>query len=609
MGKWAMVPVEEVDLSNVQYQHENIEAPHLTGNFLKLFVWIVESRLFGRAVLSFLKRKNKFTQMLQDTTIPEEPMFFPEFPPQDPENAVNYVDECTLPTLRVASALECLPAYNSSHHWESNSRNSFLYWTIRDYAHAYRCGWTTPSDVAEYIISAVEESLNNMPAMMLFIYFNADDVRKQAAASTTRFQEGNPLSILDGIFIPIKDDIDCYPYPTRGGTVWFHKIREVKQDAASVSRLRSCGVILVGKANMHEVGMGVTGNNPHYGTVRNPHSTECYTGGSSSGPAAIVASGLCPASVGTDGGGSVRIPAALCGVVGLKTTYGRTDMKGSLCAGGTVESVTPLAATVEDAMLVYAAMSGSSPTDLTRLRPMPPCYPKLGTADNLNVLGSIKLGKYANWFNDVYSDEISETCERMLGLLTRSFGIETREIVLPEIEEMRMAHVVSIGSEALSHVYPSFNQGRRMEMSYDVRVNMALFESFSAAHYVAAQSLRRRTMHYYMEAFKLVDIIVTPTTGMTAPKIPKSSLKIGETDLQTSGYLMRFVIAPNLIGLPAVSVPVGYDKDGLPIGLQLIGRPWAEATLLRLASAIEELAPSQKRPAVFYDVLEGKSKF
>lgn len=604
-----MVPVEEVDLSNVQYRQEKIDAPHLTGNFLKLCVWIVESRLLGRSVLSILKSKNKVTQILQHTRIPEAPMFFPEFPPQDPENAVNCVDEYTLPTLRVASALECLPAYNSSAHWGSDSRKSFLYWTIRDYAHAYRCGWTTPSDVAEYIISAVEKSLNDKPAMMLFISFNADEVRKQAAASTTRFQEGKPLSILDGIFIPIKDDIDCYPYPTRGGTVWFHKMREVKKDAVSVSRLRSCGVILVGKANMHELGMGVTGNNPHHGTVRNPHSTECYPGGSSSGPAAIVASGLCPASVGTDGGGSVRIPAALCGVVGLKTTYGRTDMKGSLCEGGTVESVTPLAATVEDAMLVYAAMSGSSPTDLTRLRPMPPCYPKLGTTDNLNVLGSIKLGKYANWFNDVYSDEISETCERMLSLLTRSFGIETREIVLPELEEMRVAHVVSIGSEALSHVYPSFNQGRRMEMSYDVRVNMALFESFSAANYVSAQSLRRRIMHYHMEAFKLVDIIVTPTTGMTAPKIPPSSLKIGETDLQTSGYLMRFVIAPNLIGLPAISVPVGYDKDGLPIGLQLIGQPWAEATLLRLASAIEELAPSQKRPAVFYDVLEGKSKF
>jgi len=604
-----MVPVEEVDLSNVQYRQEKIDAPHLTGNFLKLCVWIVESRLLGRSVLSFLKSKNKVTQILQHTRIPEAPMFFPEFPPQDPQNAVNCVDEYTLPTLRVASALECLPAYNSSAHWGSDSRKSFLYWTIRDYAHAYRCGWTTPSDVAEYIISAVEKSLNDKPAMMFFISFNADEVRKQAAASTTRFQEGKPLSILDGIFIPIKDDIDCYPYPTRGGTVWFHKMREVKKDAVSVSRLRSCGVILVGKANMHELGMGVTGNNPHHGTVRNPHSTECYPGGSSSGPAAIVASGLCPASVGTDGGGSVRIPAALCGVVGLKTTYGRTDMKGALCEGGTVESVTPLAATVEDAMLVYAAMSGSSPTDLTRLRPMPPCYPKLGTTDNLNVLGSIKLGKYANWFNDVYSDEISETCERMLSLLTRSFGIETREIVLPELEEMRVAHVVSIGSEALSHVYSSFNQGRRMEMSYDVRVNMALFESFSAANYVSAQSLRRRIMHYHMEAFKLVDIIVTPTTGMTAPKIPPSSLKIGETDLQTSGYLMRFVIAPNLIGLPAISVPVGYDKDGLPIGLQLIGQPWAEATLLRLASAIEELAPSQKRPAVFYDVLEGKSKF
>ncbi|KAH9300684.1 hypothetical protein KI387_012267, partial [Taxus chinensis] len=233
-----------------------------------------------------------------------------------------------------------------------------------------------------------------------------------------------------------------------------------------------------------------------------------------------------------------------------------------------------------------------------------PCFPMLGTTDNLNVLGSLKLGKYSSWFTDVYSNEVSDACERILTQLADNFGTKTREIILPELEEMRAAHVVSIGSETLRHLYPHLEEGRRTELSYDVRLNMALFESFLAADYVAAQSLRRRIMHYHMEVFKQVDVIVTPTTGMTAPKIPPSSMKIGETDLETTGYLMRFVIAPNLIGLPAISVPVGHDKDGLPIGLQLIGRPWAEATLLRLASKIEELAPRQKRPIVFYDVLK-----
>ncbi|CAL5328010.1 unnamed protein product [Camellia sinensis] len=153
---------------------------------------------------------------------------------------------------------------------------------------------------------------------------------KQAAASTQRFEEGNPLSILDGIFMAIKDDIDCYPHPSKGATTWFHEVRPVRKDAVCVSRLRKCGVIFVGKANMHELGMGTTGNNPNYGTARNPHAPERYTGGSSSGPAAIIASGLCSAALGTDGGGSIRIPSSLCGVVGLKTTYGRIDMTGEV---------------------------------------------------------------------------------------------------------------------------------------------------------------------------------------------------------------------------------------------------------------------------------------
>ncbi|KAH9300683.1 hypothetical protein KI387_012266, partial [Taxus chinensis] len=369
MGKRIMLPANEVDVADAQYLQERIKSPHLTGFLLKLFVWLVESRLFGHAIVSFLKRQNKMTQILRHTVIPEAPMFFPEFPPQEPETAVDYVDEDTQPILRVEHALQCLCSYDSSKASRAACSKSFSYWTIRDYADAYRSGRTTPSDVAEYIISAVEESLNNKPPVIFFISFIANELRKQAAASTRRFEEGMPLSVLDGIFVSIKDDIDCYPHPSKGGTVWFHKIRDVKQDAVCVSRLRSCGVILAGKANMHELGMGVTGNNPHYGTTRNPHSTQCYTGGSSSGPAAIVASGLCPVSLGTDGGGSVRIPSALCGVVGFKTTYGRTDITGSLCEGGTVEVIGPMAATVEDVMLVYAAMSGSSTVDLARLTP------------------------------------------------------------------------------------------------------------------------------------------------------------------------------------------------------------------------------------------------
>ncbi|KAG5548329.1 hypothetical protein RHGRI_013884 [Rhododendron griersonianum] len=396
----------------------------------------------------------------------------------------------------------------------------------------------------------MEEFSSKEPPTPLLISFDAEEVRKQAAASTQRFEEGNSLSILDGIFVAIKDDIDCYPHPSKGGTTWFHEVRPVKKDAVSVSR-----------------------------TTRNPHSPDRYTGGSSSGPAAIVASGLCSAALGTDGGGSVRIPSSLCGVVGLKTTYGRTDMKGSLCNAGTVEIIGPIASNVEDVMLVYAAILGSSPCDRISLKPAPPCLPNLSSHESSNALGLLRLGKYTEWFNDVFSTDISEICGKILNMLVEKHGCE---LAVP------------------------FLYRKDVKLTYDTRTNLAFFRSFTASDYVAAQRLRRRIMYHHMEIFKKVDVIVTPTTGMTAPIIPLSALKSGETNMQVSGNLMRFIIAGNLLGLPAISVPVGYDKQGLPIGLQLIGPPWGEASILRLAAAVEELcADSKKKPLQFYDTLKG----
>ncbi|RWR77882.1 fatty acid amide hydrolase [Cinnamomum micranthum f. kanehirae] len=631
MGKkFVMLPVEEVDISAVKYQRETIHAPHLTGYALKFFVWLIEIPFLGSLIMSFLKRQNKLTEMLQKTVIPEAPMFKPEFPPQEPEPGAIIMDEDTPPVVRVESTLKCLPPYDPGRHWSNDSPGSFLYWTIGDYAHAYRSRHVTPLMVAEHVISVVEESNNKRPPIPFLISFNAEEVRKQAMASTRRFEEGNPLSVLDGIFMAIKDDIDCVPHLTRGNnsgelflcfsayqfitaeeclmsgaTTWLHKNRPVNEDAVCVSRLRSCGVIFVGKANMHELGLGTTGNNPNYGTTRNPHSIKRYTGGSSSGPAAIVASGLCPAALGTDGGGSIRIPSSLCGVVGLKTTYGRTDMKGSVCDCGTVAVVAPIAATVEDIMLVYAAITGSSLKDRIAMKPPPLSIPCLSSSDSLDVLGSLRLGKYTEWFNDVYSTDISDKCEDVLNLLTKTYGCQVTEIVLPELDEMRNAHVVSIGSESLCSLNPDCEDGYCSELTLDTRTNLAVFRSFSAADYVAAQCLRRRIMYFHMEAFKRVDIIVTPTTGMTAPIIPPSSLKYGESNLQVTGYLMRFIIAGNLLGLPAITVPVGHDKQGLPIGLQLIGRPWGEATILRVASAVEELCLKfRNRPSTFYDILK-----
>lgn len=604
MGKKrVMLPAEELDLSTVKYEPEVIDAPHLTGLTFRLFVKILEAPLIGAAIISYMKKKNGMIEFLRSTVIPEPPMYKPEFPPQDPEPGTILLDEDGNPEDRVELALKCLPDCDPPSSWNGDL-SQFRYWKIRDYAYGYRSKLVTPSMVAERIITVIEEFSHKKPPAPLLVSFDAEEVRKQAAASTKRFEEGKPLSILDGIFMAIKDDIGCYPYIMKGATTWKDETNSNNEDAVCVSRLRSCGVILVGKANMHELGMGTTGNNPNYGTTRNPHDPERYTGGSSSGPAAIVASGICSAALGTDGGGSIRIPSSLCGVVGLKTTYGRTDLRGSLCGSGTVEIIGPIASSVEDVTLVYAAILGSNPMDRNILKPSPPCLPNFPSIESLNAMGSLHLGKYTPWFNDVHSTDISDKCEDILNQLSKTHGCEVVEIVIPELHEMRTAHLVSIGSAMLNGLNPDCEDGKGTELNYDSRTSMAIFRSFTASDFVAAQCLRRRLMYHHMEIFKKVDVIVTPTTGMTAPKIPPSALKYGETDIQVTGYLMRFVIAANLLGFPAISVPIGYDKQGLPIGLQLMGRPWGEASILRLASVVEELCGSKKRPVSFYDVLK-----
>ncbi|MCO5580648.1 hypothetical protein L7F22_034518 [Adiantum nelumboides] len=346
-----------------------------------------------------------------------------------------------------------------------------------------------------------------------------------------------------------------------GGTTWFHKVRDVRKDAICVARLRECGVIFVGKTNQHELGSGTTGVNPHYGSARNPHDPNRYTGGSSAGSAALVACGLCPAALGTDGGGSVRIPSALCGIVGLKATHGRISTEGVLELGWTVEVVSPMAGTVEDLLLVYAAMLGSRNNDVTVSKPTSPSFPIFEGSDHYDAdvakaIGSITFGKYTEWFEDVFSLEVLEACERVLEQLKENYGIKINEVKLPELEEMRIGHVVTIGSEISAATNTHYSNGRRREISYEIRNTLALMRSFTSRDYIAAQRLRRRAMYYHMEAFKSVDVIVTPTTPMTAPIIPKSAAKFGESNLVLGGELMRFVAAPNFLGFPAITVPI-----------------------------------------------------
>nr|XP_016495154.1 PREDICTED: fatty acid amide hydrolase-like [Nicotiana tabacum] len=276
---------------------------------------------------------------------------------KEEEKEVICVEYGASPSEQVGQASGCLQSILEA------PKYSFSRWTILDYSRAYNSKLITPRKVIDRFLSAVHRSSTSSMQMSFFINFDAEDMLRQATMSTNRYEQGEALSVLDGVPIAIKDEIDCMPYPTTGGTKWMHKVRGCKDDAECVRRLRSCGAILVGKTNMHELGAGTSGINPHHGTTRNPYNVARIAGGSSSGSAAVVAAGLCPAALGVDGGGSVRMPAALCGVVGFKPSFGRISHSGILPLNWTVGMVGILAATVEDALLVYAAITSPKSSD------------------------------------------------------------------------------------------------------------------------------------------------------------------------------------------------------------------------------------------------------
>ncbi len=559
-----------------EYDLKSVSMPYLAGLPLRLVVALLEGPLGGLLAPSLLQ--NAGITSYRERRVDGPPTLLPIHVSGTPAPAAARVPEEEWP----ATPAEPGPG--------------FRFATVHDYAAAYREGKTTPEEVAHRVLEAIEASNSADPPLRAIIAVDRDEVLGQARAATKRLQEGRPLSLFDGVPVAVKDEVDVTPYPTTVGTA-FLGTSPAKEDATVVARLRAAGALMIGKANMHEIGIGVTGLNPHHGTARNPYDPGCYTGGSSSGPGAAVASGLCPVAIGADGGGSIRIPSSFCGLVGLKSTFGRVSEHGAAPLAWSVAHLGPLAATATDAALAYAAIAGPDPKDpVSAHQPAP----TLEGWDRLD-LGDLTLGVYWPWFRHAKADVVS-ACEDLLKTF-EGMGASVREVTIPDLEMARVAHTITIAGEmtqALGHTYEAFHR----EHGLDVRINLALARMFTARDYIKAQRVRTQMMVSFGRALKKVDVIITPTTGLTAPPIPPAALPDGESDLSTLMEIMRFTTQANMTGLPAISFPAGYDDAGRPIGMQAMGRAWQEPVLLRLALAAERVVERQP-PRVFYPILEG----
>lgn len=565
----------------MNYDLKEVKAPRLKGVPLRLFTWIMENRLLRPIVLPNLLK----TIGVRD------------FRKLRPKSAPTLFPLLT----SGGSTLEKKPPHDGPDAGESiaasapgSSANTFRFTSVTDYAKAYRDGSITPDKVARRIITAIESSNRGDLPLRAIIKCDTEDIERQAAESSERLAQGKPRSILEGVPVAIKDELDMPPYTTHVGTGFLGK--EIPaEDATPISRLRAAGALLIGKANMFEIGISPTGDNPIHGFARNPYNLHHDTGGSSSGCGAAVGSGMVPFAIGADGGGSIRVPAAHCGVVGLKPTFGRVSEFGAAPLCWSVAHVGPLGATALDTAIAYAFISGKDPKDPISLD-QPPV--RLDDFHNHDLSG-IKLGIYRPWFEDA-SPEIVGSCRDSLKVLEEA-GAVIKEITIADLEATRAGHAITILTEMAAAMEPHYGN-HRQSFGHVTRINLALARQFTGRDYILAQRIRTEALHEWKRVFSEVDAVITPTTACTAPPLDPATLRYGSSDMGQVTELMRFVVAANFCGLPAISFPSGYTSKGLPIGIQAIGPHWDEHLLLRLAN-ISEQKFDRKKPTAFYEPL------
>jgi aspartyl-tRNA(Asn)/glutamyl-tRNA(Gln) amidotransferase subunit A len=480
---------------------------------------------------------------------------------------------------------------------------SFAFWSAADTARHIAAGEVTATQVVDACLGRIEAIDRELGA---YLAVDADGALSAAADVDRRRAAGQPLGPLAGVPIALKDVL-----VTRGlVTTAASKILEgwiPPYDAHVVEKLRAADAIVVGKVNCDEFAMGSSTENSAYQPTKNPWNPGRVPGGSSGGSSAAVAAGLCAASLGTDTGGSIRQPAAFCGVVGLKPTYGRVSRWGVVAFASSLDQVGPVTRTVADAALVLQAIAGFDPRDSTSLdQPMPPLAEAL-TGD----IRGLRIGLPQEYFESMDDDVRAAIVRTVAALVDR--GAVTVDLSLPHTALALPAYYLIAPAEASSNLarFDGVRYGHRIEASDLTEMyartrgagfgpevkrrimlgTYALRSGYYDAYYKKAQQIRTLIKRDFDRAFRYCDVILTPTT-------PTPAFPFGAKATPFEMYLADvFTLSCNLAGLPGISVPCGVSSDGLPIGAQLLGRPLDEPTLLRAAQVIEAtVGLGERRP-------------
>jgi aspartyl-tRNA(Asn)/glutamyl-tRNA(Gln) amidotransferase subunit A len=426
------------------------------------------------------------------------------------------------------------------------------------------------------------------PRLNAFITVLDEQAMATARKAEQEIMAGRGRGPLHGIPIALKDLCATKGVRTTAGSKILQNYTP-RHDATVAFRLAEAGTILLGKLHMNEFAYGPDGDNVHYGRVRNPWNLECITGGSSSGSGAAVAASLCLGALGTDTGGSIRIPAALCGIAGIKPTYGRVSRYGITPLCWSLDHAGPMAKTVEDVALLLHAMAGYDARDPGSAQRPVPSY---AAALSRDVRG-LRVGIPREYFYDTLDPEVDSAIRQAIEVI-RGVGATIQQVSWPSLRYATLAALTIVLVEA-SAFHEAWIRTRSQDYHPEVALRLKWGLLVPAAAYLKAQRLRELMCREVAHLWQQVDVLITPATMMAAPHPHVMQMRVGSRQISTREALLRLMRPFNLTGLPAISIPCGFTSTGLPIGLQIAGRPFDEETVLRVAHAYEQQTDWHRR--------------
>lgn len=553
-AKFSTMPLSQLDFINYPSPKESITArkreeaasnPVLSGLLLALLSRALAASTF---VQKLLWRLNGFHKIKD---LPELEGYTARFDPT--------VIPATADSSEPLSLLD-LPR-------PPNRKNEKAYYTTADYHHAYTSGVLTPVDVAEYLLPLISRQ-GKTPTKYSVAYLDVqpDIVRAAARASAERYKSGKPLSVLDGVPVAVKDEINLKGHKKCLGSSLDFRSKLDTTDWC-VRKWEDAGAVVIGKTNMHELGLDTTNNNPTWGTPLNPHNEAYYTGGSSGGSACTAAQGLCPVVLGVDGGGSIRVPSSFCGLYGLKTSQNRVSVFPADPAANTVAVSGPMAPSIDDLALAYRIMAQPCPED-----PVSKAWPSTTTLCAVQATGEGKryLGIDREWI-DRSDPVVLNMFYAAVQYYTEAHGYEVVDIRIPLQAENQKAFSLTILAETMTAL--NMDKVKQLQHPNQILLNASGIHA-TAQDLLASNRLRQRAMRHLAWLWKQHPgmLVLTPTTPFAGWKIRKPSDVAdghGASDADMTLRSMEYTSFSNWSGTPAITCPLGYAEGSVPVGIMV----------------------------------------